>query len=197
MFIPQQGKSKGTRPAVMPLWGTQRHNPACILGFVGFYLLNLPFQPFPKPRGCLSRTAQGLCAPALGRPMRMLRWTVPSTCTHRLAGRLLLSVNTIFILHAGSREQPAVKINERGTMLLMSRNSAPARTSCSSPATLSCLPAQLCSRSDFIPVIAPVQCCPSHGCLPVCPSFPPACQGFHRFTAQHQRRGSVLAQPKS
>lgn len=56
----------------------------------------------------------------------------------------------------------------------MSRNSAPARKRCSSPATLSCLPARLCSRSDFIPVIAPVPCHPSRRRLPPHPSLPPS-----------------------
>lgn len=179
MFSPRGGKNKGTWPAEMSRQGVQRHNPASALGFVGFYLPNPPFQPFPEPCGCLSRAAQGLCASTVGRPTRMLLWPVPFACAHKLAGRLLLSVDAVLSLRAGSREQPAVKINERGTMPLMSRNSAPARKCCSS-AALSYLPARLCSRSDFIPVIVPARAAP---CAVACACIPPSLLPAKGFTA--------------
>lgn len=71
--------------------------------------------------------------------------------------------------HPLCREQPAVKINERGTMPLMSRT-VRLQGSAAFPATLSCFPARLCFHSDFIPVTAAVRGRPS-----ACPaSLPPA-----------------------
>lgn len=96
--------------------------------------------------------------------------------------------------HPPCREQPAVKINERGTMPLMS-GAVRLRGSAALPLPpLSCFLARLCSRSDFMPVTAPVRGRPSAS---ACPCIPPVCQGVPRCAARRQRHSPVLAQPDS